>query len=324
MNGIDIVILGVFLMSTLIGAMRGFTKELLSLFSWGGSLFFSSLFLPVVQGFMHQYIANPVMAGGAGFFCSFILSLVILSIIANIIAGYIHESSFRGIDHSLGFGFGIVRGVAFISIAELAFSTFWPRQNQPPSIQTARFVPMARKGGDIVLQILPHSTRTWILEQAAKVENQTQSKLRDSLKDVAPNIIESVHGGIPSLPTEYTGQQGQDPRQIIVQGSPQQGLPQVMVPSQQGSQMPSQMLVIRPPQPGQAPQLAPVGNSSESMPYSRPAGLAQSAAPRDKQSTVDALSRLTPQSSPHKDEERGYTQGQRDDMDRLFRAADGG
>jgi membrane protein required for colicin V production len=324
MNGIDIVILGVFLMSTLIGAMRGFTKELLSLFSWGGSLFFSSLFLPVIQGFMHQYIANPVMAGGAGFFCSFIISLVVLSIIANIIAGYIHESSFRGIDHSLGFGFGIVRGVVFISAAELAFSTFWPRQSQPPTIQTARFVPMARKGGDTILQILPHSTRAWILEQAAKVENQTQSKLRDSLKDAAPNVIESIHGGLPSLPTEYTEQQGQDPRQIIAQGPPQQVLPQVMAPPHQGSQMPSQMVVIRPPQPGQAPRLAPVSNSSESMPYShRPAGLAQSAAPRDKQSTVDALSRLTPQSSPHKEEESGYTQGQRDDMDRLFRAADG-
>ena len=170
MNGIDIIILVVFFASTLIGAMRGFTKELLSLFNWGGSVTLSYIFLPVARSFAQPYIANPMMADGVAIFCLFITSLIMLSIVANIIAGYIHESSFRGIDHSLGFGFGILRGVVFISAAELIFSTFSPRHSQSPTFQSARFIPMARKGGDTLLQILPSAARGWILDQAIKVD----------------------------------------------------------------------------------------------------------------------------------------------------------
>jgi len=113
MNGLDFAILGVFFVSTLIGAMRGFTKEILSLFSWGGAISLSYIFLPVGRSLVQPYIGNPMMADGAALFCTFIISLILLSIIANIIASYIHESSFRGVDHSLGFGFGMLRGVVF-------------------------------------------------------------------------------------------------------------------------------------------------------------------------------------------------------------------
>lgn len=346
MNGIDLLIVGLFFISILIGAVRGFTKELLSLFSWGGATSLSYLFLPVTQRFMHDYIANPVMAGVAGSFCSFIVLLVILSLIANLIAGYIHESSFRGIDHSLGFGFGIVRGVFFISAVELFISTFWPRQVQSPAIQNARFVPMARKGGDVLLQVLPTDARTWILDQAAKVENQVNSsKLRDRLKTDIPDLMKegvlqgngndsaAKYGGEMAIPSELSTAAAphlmQEAPQILSQGY-QQNPPRVIIQSQQGDPIQSQMLVIHPPQRGQAPQLAPASSTlpggyapEGTQPSPSPAGLAKSATPQDKQSTVDALSRLKPRSSKE-NEESGYTQGQRNDMRRLLQMADGG
>jgi len=328
MNGIDILILGVFFISTLIGAMRGFTKELLSLFSWGGAVSLSYLFLPVAQGFVHEYVSNPIMAGGIALLCTFIVFLVILSIIANMIAGYIHESSFRGIDHSLGFGFGILRGVFFISAVELGMSTFWPRQIQPLSIQNARFVPMARKGGDVLLQVLPNSAGAWILAQAAKMENQVSGKLRERLKNeisgkLAEGSLQRLSQGSGNGHMANYGEESQ----VASQGY-QQGASQVVVQSQQGHPVNSEMLVIR-PQSGQAPQLAPAstvfpvtGPSGAEHASSSPAGLAQSAMPQDKQLTVDALSQLKPRSSTP--EENGYTRSQRDDMNRLFQAAEGG
>ena len=262
-----------------------------------------------------------------------------MSIIANIIAGYIHESSFRGVDHSLGFGFGILRGVVFISAVELIFSTFSPRHSQSATFQTARFIPMARKGGDTLLQILPSSAREWVLEQAIKVENQLNAKVKEHLKegvtghegvfkqkDSSPlnGGLSSqqpimgqppVHPSLPSLP-------------LTIQGHPKGG---------QGSQVPPQMVVIRPLQPGQVPQLAtaPEGGAPMTTPENQagamssplPAdgstvrGVGQSAIPQDTQSTVDELARLKPKSTQKEDS--GYTRGQRDDMNRLFQAADG-
>lgn len=378
MNGLDIVILVAFFASALIGALRGFTKEILSLFSWGGAVSLSYIFLPFGRGFVHPYIANPMMADGATLFCIFIISLIFLSIIANIIAGYIHESSFRGVDHSLGFGFGILRGVVFISTAELLFSTFSPRNLQSESIQNARFIPMVRKGGDMVLHMLPAGLRATILEQAMKVENQVNAKVQDQLKSAASGVFSggvpvgpsgtpgypggtgTTFGGTPSgngmapngqgygpgaqPPNQYPQQgqqpgqqQGQYPMQGPGQNMPQQGPYQGG--QQPGAPVQSQMLVIRPPQQGQVPQFPPVLEAPPTANFRQQGGAANQDGgssspqqsyrlggtnmPQDRQTTVDNLARLNPKASPSSQEEAPYTQGQRDDMNRLFQAADG-
>lgn len=337
MNGLDIVILAVFFVSALIGAMRGFTKELLSLFSWGGAVTGSYICLPAARIMVRPYIANPMMADGVAVFCLFIICLIILSIIANIIAGYIHESSFRGVDHSLGFGFGILRGIVFISAAELIFSTFSPRYAQSPTFQTARFIPMARKGGDTLLQILPNSLREQILDQAIKVENQLNAKVKENLKgELGPygEILKSGHPPLGEDSAQHQPGEGQSYTQpsppslpLTIHGHPDQ--------QQQGVSRDSQMVVIRPPQPGQVPQLGtnpegtpPTANSGNQAGTALPPlagssvrGIGQPPLHQDTQATVDELARLKPRSTEK--EEGGYTRGQRDDMDRLFQAADG-
>jgi membrane protein required for colicin V production len=357
MNGLDVVILVTFFASTLIGAMRGFTKEILSLFSWGGAIALAYIFLPLGRSWVSPYIVNPMMADGAALFCMFVVSLVFLSIIASIIAGYIHESSFRGVDHSLGFGFGMLRGVVFISTAELIFSTFSPRHSQSLTFQQARFIPMVRKGGDTVLQLLPASLRATILEQAIKVENQVNAKVQDHLKHTAPNMFAGgapkmgLEGGFgpgghagtaPGASSGGNGMQGQgydgsaQSHQMSPQGSGQGTMQSQMAQPpmmhQQGAPIHPGMGAV----PGQAPQYpssphmppqsmhpgqggGPQMNGQMSPPVSP--GIAQSAMPQDTQATVDQLARLTPQSSPTEDS--GYTRGQRDDMNRLFQAADG-
>ena len=370
MNGLDVVILLVFFASALIGAFRGFTKELFSLFSWGGSITLSYILLPIGRSFTSPYIANPMMADGAALFCVFIISLIFLSIIASIIAGYIHETSFRGVDHSLGFGFGMLRGVVVISAAELAFSIFTPRHIQSHTFQTARFIPMARKGGDTLLQILPTSLRNTILEQAIKVENQLNSKVPQQLQQGASSMSPggplgnygdprrmdvgpAQHGGSFSqsfAPNEQSGGQtggqgdagqgygGQpQPNQNPVQqpqpgnlGYPQGGMQPPMMPQQgqyQGGAMvppqggqPQQYPSQNPPTQIPAPDSGMTGYPGGPIPQSQQSVI-QSARPQDTQATVDQLSRLTPQAAQKGDS--GYTQGQRDDMNRLFQAADG-
>ncbi|MBM3632163.1 MAG: hypothetical protein FJX03_00425 [Alphaproteobacteria bacterium] len=353
MSGLDIAILAVFFVSALIGALRGFTKEVLSLFSWGGAISLSYLLLPLGRAIVQPYIANPMMVDGVALFSIFIIALIILSIVANIIAGYIHESSFRGVDHSLGFGFGMLRGVVFISATELIFSTFSPRQTQSPTIQSARFIPMVRRGGDIVLDFLPTSLRNLILEQALKVEEHVNAKAQENLKHALPaegiknSLMSQLIVGNPTpggpasesgmaagqhshsssypptaLPSTTHNAQPQGPfnggtHQHEVMAQPQ-------VPTQSG------MVVIHPQPPSSGtplvqtqsqPPYAPdfqQGGSQVPSPY--PQGLGQRGT-QDRQKTVDELSRLRPQSSPKED--AGYTKGQRDDMNRLFQSVEG-
>lgn len=352
MSGLDIAILAVFFVSALIGALRGFTKEVLSLFSWGGAISLSYMLLPLGRAMVQPYIANPMMVDGVALFSIFIIALIILSIIANMIAGYIHESSFRGVDHSLGFGFGMLRGVVFISATELIFSTFTPRQTQSATIQSARFIPMVRRGGDIVLDFLPTSLRNLILEQALKVEEHVNAKAQENLKHALPaegikgslmnqfvvgnsspggpisegGIAGGQHSHSSSYPPTshpsptYNGQS---------QGPLNGGMHQHEVMLQPHVSAQSGMVVIHPQQPAGVPLLQPQNQppyaadsqpAVSQVPSSYPQGLGQRGT-QDRQKTVDELSRLKPQSSPKED--AGYTKGQRDDMNRLFQSVDG-
>lgn len=366
MNGLDIFIIGAFLASALIGALRGFTKEILSLFSWGGSISLSYIFLPVCRGFFAQYISNPMMVDGVTYFCLFIAFLILLSIIAGIIAGYIHESSFRGVDHSLGFGFGMIRGVVVISVVELLFSTFTPRQFQSENVQSARFIPMARKGGDILLQLLPSSLRATILEQATKVEQQMTAKLQENLNQAVPYLsqgagspqgqkgemlpspLHNVPGEdvrkMPNYPYQFPpSEQSMQKNQLMnseqgtmgsqmggaqdaqgAQGAQPQVIQPQSVPAQPGT------VVIRPFQTTNPPMAASGTLETNSgfspapkSPSPAASGLGRSALPQDKRSTVDKLSRLSPQSAPSaQDNEDGYTKGQRSGMDRLLQTTE--
>ncbi|MBM3468680.1 MAG: hypothetical protein FJX71_04535 [Alphaproteobacteria bacterium] len=344
MNGIDILILGIFTASSLIGALRGFTKELLSLFNWGGSAFLSYALLPLGRGFFQHYIANPMIVDVVTIFCIFITSLIVLSIISNTVAEYIQESSIKGVDRSLGFGFGVVRGVFVVSASELLFSVFFPRISQPVTIQEARFAPLARKGGDTLLQILPASLQQTIVNQAIKVENQLNAKVMKNFSGegagLSPDNISREN-----FPQEYPYPNAQQQMQGFHPSTqppmhPQPPLPQTVygpggtVNPPQNNQMHSPMVVIRPPSPGQPAQLSlDSGNTpqfsspqapqrSSSLPQGTMANsLGQAILPQNKQSTVDKLSRLEPQSSTK--EETGYTQSQRADMKRLIQVADG-
>lgn len=375
MNGLDVAILVVFFGSTIIGLVRGFTKELLSLFSWGGAISLTYVLLPIGRGFVSPYIANPMMADLVAGICIFVVLLILLSIIASIIAGHIHESSFRGVDRSLGFAFGILRGVAVICAAELGFSVFFPRQLQPPVVQSARFIPMVRKGGNTLLQFLPTSVRQMIIEQAIRVEAQLKNNLSQGIKQMPQNMVPggsanpmdgisagmgtvlnrsgtpmpggNVPQGVPQGPQGYSGQA--QPYGYPATGQPQpanapmppgnQGETQMMQPQMAQPQtmqpQPGMMAPTQPAQsvqygayPTQQPVMTPAPNlqsngsqMNASNMATTPQGIVQSMKPQDTQSTVDQLSRLTPQATPK--EESGYTQGQLDDMNRLFQAADG-
>ena len=314
MTGLDIAIIGLLLASALIGIVRGFTREVFSLFTWGGATTISWWMLPMARGFVHSYIANPMIADSAAIFVLFIISLIILSIFSNILASHIRESSFGGIDRSLGFGFGILRGVILISAAELAFSTFTPRQLQSPMVQSSRFIHLVRNGADSLLRILPVSLYDMILSQAAKVESQARSQASGKIAGEARGILDQI---APSdmTPGDVRGKQIM-PRPFL---PPSTVLP---TPQVMGShQNPSQMAVIQnPPQEGPAPFVSSQAPADPDMPpkAAPPRRLGESAMPQDTQSTADKLGRLQPLSPQKNASDSGYRSEHRGDMQRLI------
>ncbi len=173
MNFIDIGIAGTVLVSALIGIARGLTREVLSLISWAGAGIATFLVLPLAQHIARQQIANPMIADAVTAVAVFIIFLIIFSLISHFLSSMVRQSALGGIDRSLGFGFGIVRGIFLICLIEIAMGCFVTRSQQPQSLRESRFSPLIYQGSDFIFQLLPSSMKEFVLQQHQKRASET-------------------------------------------------------------------------------------------------------------------------------------------------------
>lgn len=175
MNSVDIAILAIMGISCLTGIMRGFTREILGLFTWIGSAFAAYLTHPLATEYARQHISNPMIADGLSAVVLFIVFLILFSIITYNISSSIKGSFVSSIDRGLGLAFGVIRGSVIICSAEIAFSLFFPREIQSESIKSARFVPMTQRGADELLLMLPANWRNMLDQQSKNLQNATKT-----------------------------------------------------------------------------------------------------------------------------------------------------
>jgi membrane protein required for colicin V production len=165
----DGIIIGVALLSALMGLIRGLTREVLGLASWIGGASLTFIGMPFVQIIARRYIQNGMMADVAAAVGLFLIFLILFSVISHTLSGFIRQSVLGGIDRSLGFLFGIGRGIVVLCVFQLLISCFVPRQKQPENFQNNRFAPMIYKGSDLIFSLLPHQIASKIFEQQQKL-----------------------------------------------------------------------------------------------------------------------------------------------------------
>ncbi len=165
----DGIIIGVALLSALMGLMRGLTREILGLASWIGGASLTFIGMPFVQIIARRYIQNGMMADVAAAVGLFLIFLILFSVISHTLSGFIRQSVLGGIDRSLGFLFGVGRGIVVLCVFQLLISCFVPRHKQPETFQNNRFAPMIYKGSDLLFSLLPHQIASKIFEQQQKL-----------------------------------------------------------------------------------------------------------------------------------------------------------
>ena len=124
---LDILLLVVMLISALLAMVRGFMREIFSIISWAAAaactLYFYKRLVPVAK----QYIYNDLIATGAVVGILFLGTLLVVSIITIKISDAILDSRVGALDRTLGFLFGLARGL----IVVVAAYTFFARDPGP-------------------------------------------------------------------------------------------------------------------------------------------------------------------------------------------------
>lgn len=190
----DGIIIGASLLSALMGLVRGLTREILGLASWIGAASITFVGMPFVQIIARRYIQNGMMADVAAAVGLFILFLILFSVISHTLSGLIKQSVLGGIDRSLGFLFGIGRGIILLCLFQLVISCFVPRHKQPEAFQNNRFAPMIYKGSDLIYSLLPHQIASKIFEQQQKLVSDISAMGAGNMAN-AMNGMASVASG---------------------------------------------------------------------------------------------------------------------------------
>jgi membrane protein required for colicin V production len=114
MTGLDFAIIAVLLMSVLIGIVRGFIRESLSIVSWIAAIWLGLAFCEPAGNLFSSWLENDALQLGAGFSVIFVVSLLIFSGLSHVIYKMVAVKAIKGTDRALGALFGVARAALLI------------------------------------------------------------------------------------------------------------------------------------------------------------------------------------------------------------------
>jgi membrane protein required for colicin V production len=137
----DGIVLAVVLFSAVLAMVRGFSREILSIASWGGSVAAAYYLYPLLLPYARNYTDDDkiAIAGSAGVI--FLVSLIVISFITSRIADFIIDSRIGALDRTLGFLFGAARGILLLVVAVAFWNWLVDAKTQPEWVTQAKAKP---------------------------------------------------------------------------------------------------------------------------------------------------------------------------------------
>ena len=154
---LDFILVGIMLVSGLLALMRGFTREVLSLVAWGAASLaaFFAVFTPELVQLAMPYTNSELISKIAVGSAAFLIVLIIMSIISVKLADLVLDSAIGGFDRTLGFAYGLGRGLILVVVAYLFYIWLIPVDKREDWVRTAQSLPVIETVGQFVISFLP-------------------------------------------------------------------------------------------------------------------------------------------------------------------------
>lgn len=129
---VDLTLLGLLVLSVLVGIWRGLVFELMSLIGWVVAYVAAQMFAPQAAALLPMVAPGSTMQHVAGFALVFLGVLVVWSLLARLVRFVVHATPLTALDRLLGAGFGLLRGgvvllvvATVVAVTPAAHSAAW-------------------------------------------------------------------------------------------------------------------------------------------------------------------------------------------------------
>jgi len=188
----------VMLISALLAMVRGFMREVLSIASWAAAALLTLYAYPRLKPVVLQYFSNDIVASVITIGGVFLGTLLIVSVITIKISDTILDSRVGALDRTLGFLFGLGRGLVIVVVAFLFFAWLVPDRSQPEWVKNAKSRVVLQGTGQWLMSMLPDDPESTILKRLKrnKPEDQDQPETptggRSSLGPPAGRLVDAA------------------------------------------------------------------------------------------------------------------------------------
>jgi membrane protein required for colicin V production len=174
---LDLILAGIMIISGLLALMRGFTREVLSLIAWGAAAVaaYFAIRSHELVGFAGQYLQPEIVAKIAVGGGVFLVVLIVVSLISVKLSDVVVDSAAGAFDRTLGFFYGLGRGLVLVVIAYLFYGWLIPVDRQEEWVKNARSLPIIQSVGEVILSLVPPDIAE-TLTNSSILTNQTPAQ----------------------------------------------------------------------------------------------------------------------------------------------------
>lgn len=203
---LDLIVIGVLLISAAVAFWRGFVREVLTIGSLLGAAaatyFFGPNLTPMVRGWIIDPAAKEpqqlfgivpyeMLAPVIAFAMVFTATLIVLTIATHLIARGVHSVGLGPVDRSLGVVFGLVRGVMIVALMGLIINFVLSDEQQEQYFGESKTFPAVAYSAALAQALMPDRE---VLEGKAKKKTNA--------------ALSAVSGSIPGREPLEPGQTG--------------------------------------------------------------------------------------------------------------------
>jgi membrane protein required for colicin V production len=162
---LDLVLIVVMLISGLLAMVRGFMREVLSITAWVLAAVVTLYSYGKLLPYAKQYFNNDIVAAIAVVGGVFLGTLLIVSVMTIRISDKVLDSRIGALDRTLGFLFGLGRGLVIVVVAFQFFTWLVPDRSQPEWVKGAKSRVVLAGTGQWLISMLPENAESTILNK---------------------------------------------------------------------------------------------------------------------------------------------------------------